>query len=210
MVYSTISKRSITQRRPPPLNPFSCCFQGILVFGRAFLLHKLAYGKIRLAVQNLTMVLQSENETEKFVYFKYKCVSCLFILEAHIHYARVQCSLERWIITSFSMLVPNFPFANPSISIQALLPCKSCVTYKRRYKNSIQYTKNTFFSSLYSNLMISVIFSISLVYPLYFSMLTHRKEIKGESQGPCVRLEIYIHIKFNLIPIVSYFSQNYD
>ena len=124
MVYSTISKRSITQRRPLPLNPFSCCLQGIPVFGRAFLLHKLAYGKIRLAVQNLTMVLQSENETQKFVHFKYKCASYLFISESHIHHARVQCSLERWIIMSFSMLVPNFPFANPSISIQALLPCK--------------------------------------------------------------------------------------
>ena len=55
MGYPTILKSSITQHPhltpPPPHYP------------HFFALHKLAYGKIRFAIQNVIMFLQSENKT---------------------------------------------------------------------------------------------------------------------------------------------------
>ena len=124
MGYLTVFKSSITQHPPPnPRTQFSYCLQGIPVFEDLICLHKLAFGKIRFAVKNLTMVLQSENEKLEIVYFKYKFLSCLFISESHIHHSRVQCTLERQLIMSFFELFPNFPIMNPSIPIQALLTC---------------------------------------------------------------------------------------
>ena len=135
MGYPTIFKSSITQHHLRPLLPH--------FFG----LHELAYGKTRFAIQNVTIVLQSENKTYKeFIYFKYKC----------IYHPRVQCSLERCLIMPFSKLVPNFLITNPSIPIQALLPCTIKVVL--HIKEATKTAQNTYFSCLCSNLIINVIF----------------------------------------------------
>ena len=46
----------------------------------------------------------------------------ILISESHINRHRVKCSLEDGL--SFSILVPNFPIANPNTNIQSLSTCK--------------------------------------------------------------------------------------
>ena len=67
-----------------------------------------------------------------------------------------------------------------------------------------QHPHLIFFSCLYSNLIINVIFPIFLVYPLHLTILSHRNETKRASlMLHSVRLAIYIHIELNLIPMVA-------
>ena len=76
-------------------------------------------------------------------------------------------------------MVPNFPITNPSIPIQALLLCKIKVVL--HIKEPAETAQNTYFSCLYSNLIINVIFPIFIVYPLHLTILSHRNETKRVS-----------------------------
>ena len=62
--------------------------------------------------------------------------------------------------------------------------------------------KTQFFSSLYPNLTINVIFPFFLVYPLHLNILSHKNETKMVSLMLIAWDLTYVHIELNLVPMV--------
>ena len=77
---------------------------------------------------------------------------------------------------SLKVTLPNTPILTPSKHYYHV-KLKLCYLQKKLQKTA----QNTFFSCLYSNLIINVIFPIFLVYPLHLTKLSHRSKTKRVS-----------------------------
>ena len=84
---------------------------------------------------------------------------------------------------------------------------------KQHAERRFSKPKTSFLSCFYSNLMINVLFSIFLVYPLHLNILSHRSETKREkgwiSWSMCKTWHIHSH-RIQLDTNSSYFSFTFN